>query len=279
MRLHTQLICAIVSCCVMPVVAGTLMSGSVAAQAPRDSPQRVGVRAIEQRWLAHEQDVDSLTVILGDDFLHVLPSGIVTKAEQLGFMRAHPMPGPAAAHFSELRVRVYHTVGVATGIVDATDRDGHERRTAFTDVLVERDGRWEAVNAQESPLAIDSIPPDLSRDVRAGNQAWIDGLKAGDAAQVADSYASDAVFCPAAGACLTGRSAVVEHYRSTIQRLGRATSASVRSAGLRVDGDLAYESGAAEARFANGQTVAGRYSSVWKRAADGHWRIFRNMSL
>jgi uncharacterized protein (TIGR02246 family) len=272
-------------------LAGSLISGALAAQVPGDSVRRAAVRAAEQRWLAHEDNVDSLTVILGDDFLHVLPSRIVTKREQLDYMRGHPAPPAGRRRFDDLRVRVYHTAGVVNGIVAAIDPNGHERRTAFTDVLVERNGRWEAVSAQELPLVgsssrataasaeTDGIPPALSRDVRAGNQAWIDGLEAGNATQVADSYAPDAVFCSAAGSCLTGRSAVAEHYAVTLKRLGRATSASVHSAALRVDGDLAYESGTAEARFANGQNVSGRYSTVWKREVDGHWRIFRNMSL
>lgn len=266
-------------------------SGTIAAQVQVDSAQRAQVRATENRWLAHEQNVDSLTVILGDDFLHVVASGVITKRQQLDFMRAHPTPAPAVAHFDELRVRVFHTVGVVNGIVDATDRDGHDRRTAFTDVLVERGGRWEAVSAQELPLAassphsaptspaVDSAPSALIRDVRAGNEDWVDGLKTGDAVRVARGYATDALFCGASGSCVTGRSAVADHYAETLKRLGHAVSASVHSAALRVDGDLAYESGAAEARFANGQTVSGRYNTVWKREGDGHWRIFRNMSL
>lgn len=273
------------------VLTGAVVSRGMAAQMPRDSVQRAELRAIEQRWLANEQNVDSLELILGDDFLHVLPSGIATKREQLGFMRAHPTPAPAAARFDELRVRVYHTVGVVNGIVRAAGRDGDDKRTAFTDVLVERNGRWQAVSAQELPLVAassrsadalpesDTVPAALLRDVRAGNQAWIDGLEAGDAARVAASYASDAIFCTAGGSCLTGRSAIADHYATTLKQLGRAISASVHSAALRVDGDLAYESGAAQATFANGQAVSGRYSTVWKREADGHWRIIRNMSL
>ena len=48
---------------------------------------------------------------------------------------------------------------------------------------------------------------------------------------------------------------------------------------VRVDHDLAYESGYAEAHFANGMVRNGRFSTVWKIQGDGHWKIFRNLSL
>ena len=111
------------------------------------------VEALEQRWLAVENDPAALEDILADDFVHVLPQGIITKNEQLAFMRAHPAPKDGATrHFEELRVRVFGTAAVATGIVAATTPDGKTLKTAFTDVFAHRDGRWRAVNAQETPL-------------------------------------------------------------------------------------------------------------------------------
>jgi len=65
----------------------------------------------------------------------------------------------------------------------------------------------------------------------------------------------------------------------TLVVIKSATDAFVRSEPLRVDHDLAYESGYAEAHFANGMVSQGRYSTVWKIQSDGHWKIFRNLSL
>jgi hypothetical protein len=40
------------------------------------------------------------------------------------------------------------------GLLIATDENGKElSRWLFTDVFVRRDGRWQAVNAQETPVA------------------------------------------------------------------------------------------------------------------------------
>jgi len=110
---------------------------------------------LENRWLASEDDPSALEAILADDFVHVLPTGFVSKREQIDFMRQHPAPAadrPAAKRFDDLRVRVFGAAGVATGIVVATMPDGKIRKTVFTDVFAYRNGRWQAVNAQETPF-------------------------------------------------------------------------------------------------------------------------------
>jgi hypothetical protein len=115
--------------------------------------QHRALEALEQRWLGVEDDPSALESILADDFIHVLPMGFVTKREQIDYMRAHPAPKDGTTRrFDDLRVRVYGIAGVATGIVVATAPDGKTDRTAFTDVFAFRDGRWQAVNAQELPL-------------------------------------------------------------------------------------------------------------------------------
>ncbi len=70
-------------------------------------------------------------------------------------MRGHPAP-PAdreTRRFEDLRVRVFGSAGVVNGIVVATSANGKIRKTIFTDVFAYRDGKWQAVNAQELPLA------------------------------------------------------------------------------------------------------------------------------
>ncbi len=123
------------------------------------------------------------------------------------------------------------------------------------------------------------LPANLKKDIDAGNQAWVEGLKAGDVDRIVSSYSEDSVNCNAAGDCVKGLMAVAGQYKEVIARFGRATSGFVRSEMLHVDHNLAYESGYAEARFLNGAVRKGRFSTVWKREGDGHWKIFRNISL
>jgi|SRR5215471_1359666 len=138
------------------IVLALLLVSQTSATPPRtdaDVSKRQAVEALERRWLAVEDDPAALDEILADDFLHVLPMGVVTKREQLDFMRGHPSPKAGATkRFEDLRVRVFGTAAVATGIVVATTPDGKTQKTVFTDVFAYRNGTWRAVNAQETPL-------------------------------------------------------------------------------------------------------------------------------
>ena len=107
---------------------------------------------LENHWLAAEGNPDALESILASDFLHVVPIGIITKRDQLNFMREHPSPGPVPRkYFEDIHVRVYGNVGIVNGIVVEAGTSA-PRKTLFTDVFAYRDGRWQAVNAQELPF-------------------------------------------------------------------------------------------------------------------------------
>jgi predicted GNAT superfamily acetyltransferase len=54
---------------------------------------------------------------------------------------------------------MYGDVGIVNGIVVTSDAHGKDvNRTIFTDVFVYRDGRWQAINAQENKVEADSRP-------------------------------------------------------------------------------------------------------------------------
>lgn len=104
---------------------------------------------VENRWLHAEDNPDVQEEILARDFVHVLPSGIITKVEQIDYLRKHRKPGPSEPkHFEDVRVRVYGNVGIVNGTV-VRGEGATLRRTLFTDVFVYREGKWQAVNAQE----------------------------------------------------------------------------------------------------------------------------------
>ncbi len=134
---------------IAPVIALVVVVFGVGAAA---GPAEQEVRGLEETWLQNEDNPAVLENILADDFVHVLPVGFITKAEHMDFVRKHPRPATEKRKFEELRVRVYGETAVATGIVNAT-MGGEARRMAFTDVFVRRDGKWQAVNAQETPLS------------------------------------------------------------------------------------------------------------------------------
>ena len=138
---------ALTVCLAVPAAIGFLWDKSPGNDAP------AVVVELENRWLQAQDDSDALEPILAEDFVHVLPMGFIGKDEQLRYMRQHPGSDSAAKHFENLRVRVYGNAAVANGIVVTRSRDGKMHRTIFTDVFGYRDGKWQAVNAQENPLA------------------------------------------------------------------------------------------------------------------------------
>jgi len=106
---------------------------------------------LENRWLNSENDPEALEAILAPDFIHALPVGFATKGEHIDYVRHRMNHAPQPPkHFENVRVRVYGTVGIVNGIVVAEKENGTPKKTVFTDVFVLRDGRWQAVNAQEN---------------------------------------------------------------------------------------------------------------------------------
>ena len=143
----------------LPVRSLLVLVGSAACAALRAGEPSLAeqqVRAVEERWLDNESRPEVVASLLAEDFIHVLPVGFIDKSEHLEYLRQHPDAFPGAKRFEVLRVRVYGDTAVATGIVTTELGAGSSKRTAFTDVFVQRKGKWLAVNAQE--LAINTSP-------------------------------------------------------------------------------------------------------------------------
>ena len=115
---------------------------------------RDALMALENAWLKNEHNAAELEHILAADFLHPVVTGdVLTKAQHIKFSSTHLSPADLTKHFEGLQIRVYGDVGIVNGLVVATNRDGNVvRKTVFTDVFVYRDGRWQAINAQENAV-------------------------------------------------------------------------------------------------------------------------------
>jgi len=89
--------------------------------------------------------------------------------------------------------------------------------------------------AQNRPLASAA-----RKQIDAGNQAWIDGMKQGNVGLITATYTLDAVDCNPQGECIRGLSAIEEHIKEEIAKLGKADSASVTSIGSVQQGHFIY---------------------------------------
>ena len=115
--------------------------------------------------------------------------------------------------------------------------------------------------------------------IDAGNQAWIDGVKAGDVKRITATYTEEAVNCGPTGECIRGRLQIERQMTTQLASLGRARSAAVKTWGLTEQGSFVYEWGQAESTFDGGKRLVERYLTAWQRQPDGTWKIFRNMVI
>lgn len=109
---------------------------------------------IEQTWASalEKEDAATLGCLLAEEFQDVDPQGnIFDRATTLA--KAADDHRPLHNELRELSPHVYGDFGYIRGLATATDAQGKVMaRVRFTDVYVYRDGRWQAVAAQESML-------------------------------------------------------------------------------------------------------------------------------
>ena len=145
------------SCIRCVLIAATIVLCASAAggdeKRTRNS-DRDALMALENDWLKNEHNAAELEHILAADFLHPVVTGdVLNKAQHIRFSSTH-LPAPdLTKHFEGLQLRVYGDVGIVNGLVVTTNKDGNTAgKTVFTDVFVYRDGRWQAINAQENAV-------------------------------------------------------------------------------------------------------------------------------
>lgn len=134
-------------CSIIVVLA--LLAPVAPVHAQSDSARIV---RLEHDWL-DARDTIALNRILDSSFVHVTPQGaFLDKREHVAWMADHSPPANRVAHFEGLSVRIYGSTAIATGIVSARVGSAAPRRTAFTDVFIERRDGWKAVSAEETVI-------------------------------------------------------------------------------------------------------------------------------
>lgn len=143
-------------------------------------------------------------------------------------------------------------------------------------------------NAQPSGQPFDpaEVAAGAKAEIDAANEAWLPGLRNRDAASITAAYADDGIFIAPDGTVTHGRDAITAMYVARFPRLREIIGGDVVPDGVEVvDQSLLYEWGHAWIEMVperEGDPPArggGAYLTVWRREADGHWRITRNIAL
>lgn len=132
-------------------IVALLLASTTFAQGRERSKDREAVTRLENEWL-HAKDAATLGRILAPDFVHVIPvDHFMNRQEHIDLHLKHPEPKEHHTKYDKFHVRFYGDTAIVNGSVIAINPLGRVlERTMFTDVFVLRDGKWQAVNAQEN---------------------------------------------------------------------------------------------------------------------------------
>lgn len=123
----------------------------------------------------------------------------------------------------------------------------------------------------------------VQRIIDSAYARFSDALIKGDAAAASAMYANDAILLPANYKVAKGRNAV-DKTTASMLRSAKVTAVTFKTTDLVVTGDYAIETGAydmtAQGPPPKGTPVrdVGKYVTIWKRQADGSWKIFRDIA-
>jgi uncharacterized protein (TIGR02246 family) len=128
--------------------------------------------------------------------------------------------------------------------------------------------------AEQMEMAMDLDRAQLKETIEAVNAQFMEAVSAGDAAAVTAFYTEDATLLPPGAAMVQGLPAVRESWVASFAEGGFTLNLSTVS----VDGagEFAYEIGTWSMPAAEGEGGAveqGKYLVVWKRGADGSWKL------
>jgi ketosteroid isomerase-like protein len=111
---------------------------------------------IENEWWEADKkkDVKALDRILADDWFYLGPEGTMTKAQELTEAEKRD-ENIESVSLMDMKVRTYGDVAIVT----MRERENSTKKSVdssgdylYTDVFVKRQGRWQAVNSQGTPL-------------------------------------------------------------------------------------------------------------------------------
>ncbi|MEW6271389.1 MAG: SgcJ/EcaC family oxidoreductase [Thermodesulfobacteriota bacterium] len=115
--------------------------------------------------------------------------------------------------------------------------------------------------------------------IEAANARFSEAFARGDASALAAMYTPDAIVLPPDSEMIRGNDAIGQFWKAT--RDSGVRSAVLTTVDVGRSGDVAYEAGNVSLTIdpAGGEptTAAAKYVVVWKREADGSWKLHRDI--
>ena len=115
--------------------------------------------------------------------------------------------------------------------------------------------------------------------IAAGGASWEKAYNSGDSAAVAALYAPDGAVLPPDGARADGQQAIADFWAGAIA--SGLANVKLETKELEFFGDtgieVGYLTGTVPADGGGTTAVAGKFIVIWKRGADGTWRLYRDI--
>lgn len=142
-----------------------------------------------------------------------------------------------------------------------------------------------AVMACQAPAPEASPPPDvaaLTETIREREREWSAAFLAGDAKAISNLYTEDGASIPGSGEWDRGRAAIAAGMQRQFDSASFTAREDVTEEVIPVGPDHAFEVGhysSTGTPKAGGaaRTETGRYVVLWRRDADGAWRLHRDL--
>jgi len=139
-----------------------------------------------------------------------------------------------------------------------------------------------AVAVTSGCAASRATPEDAAAAVLRADRAWAAAAASGDEEAGAAAVAADGIMFPSGAPPVIGRTAVLQHMREAMAIPGFSITWERDTVVVAASGDLAYALGRSRFTFPDNagglDTVYAKGVSVWRRDADGVWRVVVDIS-
>ena len=135
----------------------------------------------------------------------------------------------------------------------------------------------------QAPAQSSVTDPEIRKAIDAGNAKYVEAFAKSDAGALAGLYdESGSRFSPN-GVVVRGRPAIAESVAAFMKSVTGPIKVNIETQDLWLVDDLAYETGKYTYTFTPpGKTetqTGGHYVTIWKRQADGGWKIVVDMGV
>jgi uncharacterized protein (TIGR02246 family) len=138
------------------------------------------------------------------------------------------------------------------------------------------------VRAQEPPQS-SVTDPEIRKAIDAGNAKYIDAFARSDAGALAGLYDESGSRLSPKGVVVRGRPAIAENVAGFMKSVTGPIKVGIETQDLWVVDDLVYETGKYTYTFTppgkSETQTGGHYVTIWKRQADGGWKIIADMGV